>query len=273
MICPARLASKMASIWLRRDQCFIKNISYFSVAYPLPMQHFVIKPNGFNEVRKKLTRMMVVINSLIASIVIFLNYRNDATGDSSGTWPYILIGFGIIYSFSVWNAMRRQKKIFESFRLTIGDESIVREQLYTPAITIEKQHVRDIVRYSTGQIVIDGGSKLNAIAVPSQIDNADELGRILSEIKPISEKTAKSWMPYVMLIGVLVGMLLMFVGLGAENKFISVFCGAGICIAMLYGFVVIQKSKNVDKRIKWTSYIFLIPFISILAVTIMKLMS
>lgn len=236
------------------------------------MQQFKVKPNGFNEVRKKAIGMMVVIISFTLLIVLFINYRNDTPG-SPDTWPYILIGLAIIYSFSVWNAMRRQKKIFESFRLTIGDDTIVREQLYTPTITIGKQHVREIVRYSTGQIVIDGGSKLNAIAVPSQIDHADELGRILSEIRPISEKTSKPWTQYLLMISALAGMLLMFVGLAAEHKIISVLCGTAICIAMLWGFIVLQKSKNVDKRMKWMSYVFLIPFLSILSVTIMKLMS
>ena len=237
------------------------------------MQPFTVKPNGFNEVRKKAIGMMVVIITIIVLITVFIRYLNAEVADSDDTLPYVLTVVVVIFSISVWNTMKRQRKIFESFRLTVGDDTLVREQLYTTTITIEKRQIREIVRFSTGQFLIDGGSKLNSIIVPSQIDNAEELGRILSEIKPISEKTAKPWTQYVILISALAGMVLMFVGLTAENRIISTFCGAALCVVMLYGFIVIQKSKNVDKRMKRISYFFLIPFISILSVTIMKLMS
>jgi hypothetical protein len=237
------------------------------------MQHFTIKPNGFTQIRKKSIGIMVAINSAILLFAVFLFYPNNPSPDSPNTLPYILIGVILIFSFSTWNAMRRQRKIFESFRLIIGDDAIVREQLYTPTITIEKNDVRDIIRYATGQIRIDGGSKLNAIAIPSQIDNADVLSRLLSEIRPISEKTSRSWIPYLILMSALAVIVLMFAGLTRETKIISVFCGIALCIVMLYGFIVIQKSKNVDKRLKRMSYIFLLPFISILSVTIIKLMS
>lgn len=169
--------------------------------------------------------------------------------------------------------MRRQKKIFESFRLIVDDDALVREQLYTATITIKKQDIRKIIRLSTGQFLVDGGSKLNSIVIPSQIENGDELRRILSEIKPIAEKTANPWTSYLILISALAGMVLMFIGLIAENVVISTFCGIALCAVMLYGFIVIQRSNNIDKRVKRISYFFFFPFISILSVTIMKLIA
>lgn len=216
---------------------------------------------------------MVVIIAIVLLITALIHYRSGGSPDSVDTLPYIVIGVTIMLSVSVWNSMRRQKKIFESFRLTVSDDALIREQLYTSTITIEKQHVRQIVRLSTGQFLIDGGSRLNSITVPSQIDNADELARILSGITPISEIKAKSWTPYLTVISALAGMLLIFAGFTAENVIISTVSGIALSMVMLCGFIVIQKSRNVEKRLKRMSYFFLIPFISILSATIIKLMS
>lgn len=237
------------------------------------MQHFTVKPNGFNEVRRKAVGMMAVILTVIILIAVLISYSDTESPDSVDTWPYVLTAVVVIFVFSLWNTMRRQKKIFESFRLIVDDDALVREQLYTPAITIRKQDIREIIWLSTGQFVIDGGSKLNSIIIPSQIENGDELRQILSEIRPIREKTATAWTPYVILISALAGMVLVFIGLSAENVIISAICGMAVCVVFLYGFIIIQRSKNIDNRLKRMSYIFFLPFVSILFVTIMKLMA
>jgi Ca2+/H+ antiporter len=237
------------------------------------MQSFRVRPNGFNELRKKTIGVMVCILTIIVLIVVLIFDSSAESADSADTSPYVLTALVVIFGFSVWNAMRRQKKIFESFRLIVDDEALIREQLYTAAITIRKQDIREIIRVSTGQFLIDGGSKLNSIIIPSQIENPDELRRILSEIRPIREKTAKAWTSYLILISGLAGMVLLFIGLVSENIIISTFCGIALSAVMLYGFIVIQRSNNIDKRMKRLSYIFIFPFISILSVTIMKLMA
>lgn len=87
--------------------------------------------------------------------------------------------------------------MFESFQLTITEDAVIREQLYTPTITIPRNRINEIFRTGAGVICIVGDSKLNAIGVPAQIENRDGLEHALAEIKPIVSKS--QWTPKVLL--------------------------------------------------------------------------
>ena len=160
--------------------------------------------------------------------------------------------------------------MYESFRLTITQDEVIREQFNTPNITIPRNSVKEIIKVKNGVIAIIGESKLNAIVVPAQVEQPEELERLLSEITPITVKTVTPWPQKLMLPAMLTGMLLLFGGLTAENILLFSVSGLGVLALLIAGFIVIQRGKNFDRRMKRTSYIILVPFLSILAMIIMK---
>lgn len=237
------------------------------------MHQFTVHPDGFKEVRKKTLPVITGIFLIIVLVAIILYFWNGSADDSPDTLPYFIVVFAVIFLFSGFKAVKKRKEMFESFRLMIGEGAVVREQLNTPTITIERNDIRKIVKCSTGELVVVGPSKLSSIIIPSHIKDRTELERLLSEIRPVTQDTSKPWARYLILLATVVGMVLLFVGFGRENKIISALCGTVICMIMLWGFIVIQKSKNADNRLKRVSYILIIPFISVLYVTILMLMS
>jgi hypothetical protein len=46
--------------------------------------------------------------------------------------------------------------------------------------------------------------------------------------------------------------------------------GIAICSFLVYGFILIQRSQNFDRRMKRLSYFTLIPFLAILANVILQ---
>ena len=89
---------------------------------------------------------------------------------------------------------------------------------------------------------------------------------------PFKVTTGAQWKQALIVLLMIGGMILLGAGLISENIYILTVSGLGICAFLLFGFIVIQRSKNFDNRMKRMSYIFVIPFLSILAVVIMKWM-
>ena len=155
--------------------------------------------------------------------------------------------------------------MFETYRLTVSDDAVIREQDSTPTITIPANQIKKIIRTSADTYCIIGESQMNAIIIPAQIADRDELERCLSEIMPITVKTSGTGMQwFYMAIGI-VAVVAAYRGLVSQDRIISTISALALCGIMAWGFVVIQRSKNMDKRMKRISYVAIIPFLAILA--------
>ena len=234
------------------------------------MQSFAIKPNSFKEIRKATLIRLVPVLAALLLISIVLNVRSVQDPGQADTWLIMIFLITGVFSYSIYTTLKRQKQMLESYRLTITHEDIIREQVNTPDIKITRKSVKEIVKAKNGAFAVIGESKLNAIMIPAQIEQPERLEQLLSEIKPITFKTGTPGLQKLLLPLALIGMFLLFWGFSAESILIFSLCGLGILGIMTAGFVVIQRSKNVDRRMKRISYMFLIPILSILTVVIMK---
>ena len=79
--------------------------------------------------------------------------------------------YGIVLgalAFGLYRGVNRQKEIFDSYRLTLDNNAITRQQHKTPTITISNTDVIEIVKNSNGSFTLKGNSPVNVIGVPSQ---------------------------------------------------------------------------------------------------------
>ncbi len=154
--------------------------------------------------------------------------------------------------------MKRQKALFESFKLIIDDEKITRERLNTPVLIIYKKDVQRITKSSSGAFCVEGESKLNAITIPSQIDKFELLEKTLNEIKQVTVYTKKTFLEQ-MLIPILLSVALLFLGhFYLTNKMVSILSGIVLVFILGISFYVSVTNKNIDKRTKKVSYLSLI---------------
>jgi hypothetical protein len=233
------------------------------------MQQYKFRPKSFEDLQSKIIRIMAFLFGGVLFFVVGLPMLMSEGLSDLGTLPYMVVLFGGIFVFSIWNAMKRQKLLFESFKLIIDDEKITRERLNTPVIVIYKKDVQRITKASSGVFCIEGDSKLNAIAIPSQIDNYELLERTLNEIKPVIVYTKKTFLEQ-MLVPIILSVALLFLGhFYLSNKLVSVICGILVVLLLGFSFYISVANKNIDKRTKRASYLCLL----VVAVVILNLYS
>jgi hypothetical protein len=120
--------------------------------------------------------------------------------------------------------------------------------------------------------MVRGKTVRDIILIPAQIENYEQLETALNEIKPITTKgKTTSWIQLQRLLG-LVAIALMICVYTVDNKIVVGVAGALFTVFFIYSFIQIQKSKNVDYRTKRSRWFTLIVVLSVLGLTIMKLM-
>src|SRR6188474_150385 len=150
------------------------------------MQQFTVRPGSFKEYQNRIIKIMAFLFGGVLFFVIGLPMLMSDGPSDLGTLPYLIVLFGGLFVFSIWNAIKKQKQLFESFKLIIDEEKITRERLNTPVIVIYKKDVQRIIKTSAGAFCIEGDSKMNPITIPSQIEDYELLEKTLIEIRPLT---------------------------------------------------------------------------------------
>ena len=231
------------------------------------MQQFYVRPGSFKELQNRMIKIMGFLFGGVLFLALGLPVLMSDDPSDLGTLPYMLVLFGGVFAFSIWNAIKKQKQLFESFKLIIDDEKITRERLNTPVIVIYKKDVQRIIKTSAGAFCIEGDSKMNPITTPSQIDNYELLEKTLNEIKPLTVYTKKNFIEK-MFVPIVLSVTLLFWGhFYVGDKTISITCGILLVLILGFGFYVSVTNKNIDKWTKRASYLCLL----VLAVVILSL--
>jgi len=177
----------------------------------------------------------------------------------------------IIIAYGLNRGMKQQQKIFNSYVLTIDEGYIIREQLNTPTISIAFYEISEIAKYSNGNLTIKGNSSINTIVAPVQIENFDRLEELLNSIKPILLKTKETLiikyrgiLPFLT-IGLMIAVFVL------KNKIIVGISGVILLTVLVYSFIEIQRSKNVDKKTKNKTWWLILVFAAIIGNMYLKI--
>jgi hypothetical protein len=228
------------------------------------MKVFTTRSESFTEIKRKTIPLMILIFSFLFIIGVVVP---AVMKDEPVNWQvmgYVLVFFILLTWFATWRSLKRQQRAFETYRLIIDESRIMREQENVPSIAIDKRDIQKIVQNSNGSFTVIGNSKLNAIGIPSQIADYDDVKHMLAEIKTLDVKTSKSFVEKMFVPISLTGAVLIAITSITKNPAVSLLCSFLIVGLMLAGFLVIQLSRNVDRRTKRISWIFLIPLLSYL---------
>ncbi len=211
---------------------------------------------------------------LAASFGIGISYFNpNNQPDDANIMPFLIpCVFGLV-ALGLYLGVSRQKVLFESYCLTISDMQIVREQKNTPTIVLPLSHVSQIIKNSNGSFTIKGKTKLDVIGVPAQIDNYGNLETSLHQICPLTTQTVEP-LTQKLNFAIVVAMLgLMACVYLASNKIIVGISGTILSAVLIYSFIQIQRNKNIDSKTKRSSYTTILVLLSVIAITIYKLMA
>ncbi|MDX1905752.1 MAG: hypothetical protein SF053_01870 [Bacteroidia bacterium] len=201
-----------------------------------------------------------------------ITYYNSSGQDGDiNVYPFIIPFMIGALAWGWYRGLNRQKEIFDSYVLAIDRTGITREQHNTPTIHIPHAEISEIVKNTNGSFTIKGDSSVQIIGVPAQIDNADKLEKLLSEIQSVTVKSNEPFVEKYRGLLVLANVGLMVVVYLSTHKWLVGIGGTLLLLSFGYSFVEIQRSKNIDLKTKKAAWGVLPIAASVLVVMYMKL--
>lgn len=212
---------------------------------------FRIKENGFAEIKKAMIVKTIPIAILAAGTGLAISHFNT-NGQSTdvNVLPFVIPLIIGALAFGLFKGINRQKGLFESYKLTINENEIVREQNNTQTISIPRNEIKSIIRNPKGILTIVGSSNNEIIGVPSQINNSEKLEQILSAIKPITDSDKKPLTEKYKGVLILLMLGLMATVYISKDKIIVGITGTILILFLGYSFYQIRKNKNIDNKTK-----------------------
>jgi hypothetical protein len=213
------------------------------------MPQFKVLAGTFNQLRKKIIlRVIPVIVIMLVFVVIMtqLNpaYKGSGVNELLIMIPLMLMAMGV----GIFISISRQKKMYESYRLNIGESMISRDQMFTPTIGISHLEVSQIILNPDNGFTIKGRTVRDLIIVPAHIENYSEVKRLLEAIMPLTTIAKKSFFQkYQFLISIFLVALMATVYI-SSNKILVALCGTAVIAALVYSFFEGIKNKNIDNR-------------------------
>lgn len=236
----------------------------------MALQEFKINTEGYKTIFRRRMITYLVALGLVVVVVITMNTGGEKGSDWLFILPYLAIMAAIIGSGYV-RARKRLRTFFESYTLSVTDTCIIREQHNTPPIMIYFPDIREIVKFRNGTIVIRGRSQVDTIFVPAQIDQAEILEARLRELRPFAPKSTSWMLRYGRLMGIpAIGLMVLVYT--QTNKLVVLIAGSLLTVLIIWSFANIQRSKNVDRRARMSSWWVLIPMAMVIYIVVTRLL-
>jgi len=237
------------------------------------MPDYRIRPDGFKEIKKRIVTRLLVFVSIIGpgSILLMVLNTKNKEQDNYIVIPIVVVLFIAVFFFSIRRAVKKQKELMDSYALVLTENMISRYLINTPTISLYYSEIKEISKTARGIFVIKGKHAEDIIIVPSQIENYEELEERLNNILPVAAYKPKTIFEKYPVPAALLSLALMFGVYGPRNKIVVLACSIPLTGIMIWSFYKIRVSKNLDKRVKRISWWMLLVMLSIIYITILKL--
>ncbi len=244
------------------------------------VQNYIIREDGFEEVKKRITskKNKATIIGAAVSIAILLVYQFYLKDDFDFQFIAVYIPILSVFLFvssrrTTKKLIEKQKSIFAGYELFVTTDSISRVITGYPSITIMFADIRDIMKSKDGALLIRSKTTVHdIISVPAQLQNFEELEQKLVAIKPISGKNTLLKYQILRLI-ISVGLIAtMFIVATAEDVWILLGAIVLLLVYIVWVITVILKSKNVDKQGKRTLYLSILLPLGVILFAVFKLL-
>jgi hypothetical protein len=234
------------------------------------MRTFKYDLNRFAELKKTMLKgtIPIMLVALAAGLYVGLHGSQTETESVSRmpiVLPVTILVALIALALGLAQAVKRRRALYESYRLSIDENGITREQANTPTIRIMKSDITAITRNANKSFTLKGNSIRDVIGVGAQIENYDELEQVLRQIRPFGDGLQKPLLEkYGKLAGV--GTVVLFLPVFLSNDRAVVTPCAVLLLGLLgWSFVETLRNRNVDARTKRSMYMVFFPVFGVLA--------
>lgn len=200
---------------------------------------------------------------------VFISTKNDAAGQN--TYPILIPLIALLFIFAIYRAINRQKVLYDTYRLTLDDNLIKREQINTPTVTLYLGDVQYIKKQRSGGFILSGKNANDKIIIPAQIEKYDELEISLNQIKTIDIEINKPVLQKYQGLFSLIVLGSMVCVFTVSDKLVVAVSGMIVVVVLIWGGVEIRRSKNIDLKTKRASWYIIPVLISVAAIVYYKL--
>jgi len=213
------------------------------------MKQYLIGEEGVKKFRKRYFNIFLPVAVIGMAIPLTINLMSIHKDE--GTTPWIIVGAVLVYiGFSLTRMFRKQKKMLESYRLTITENEIIREQMNTPPLTISFMEVKEIMKTRKGSFLVRGISRTDLIQIPCWVDDVAGLEEQLKSFSTVT--TAKNFMrlQYGVLAIRLLALAMLIVISTVDDKLVVGVCGVALIGLIIWGLNEIRVNKNITINAK-----------------------
>jgi hypothetical protein len=239
------------------------------------MKQYTLKPEAFQEAKKKIFFRSFPLMIIALGVGFSFSHFNSPNPESSlDTLSFIIPAGLALMAISLFLALKKQKQLLESYTLILEEDAIIREQKNTPTIRLAHTEIKEIIKDNNGSYIIKKENLHSAIIVPYLIQDPDKLEEALQQIRPLSlagsSKSLKQRLLSALPLAILALMAVVYL---SSNKILVGISGTLFTASMIWSFVQIQRGKNYDKKTKRASYWMAIVLLSVIGITLAKLMA
>jgi hypothetical protein len=216
------------------------------------MQQFRTDPAYFSKVKRRI--MLAAIPLAVGAIVFALiaNYFPSGNGNPSvNILPMVIPLIMMAFSIGLYLAINRQKKLFDSFKITFSENVIARYQFNSPPFKIPFEEITEICKNADNSFFVKGKSVADQMIIPAHMENPAAIEHLLNQIKPVTASTmTQSWKIFyqasltIILLGLLATVFI------SKNKFVVGITGSIVSAFMIFAFFGLYNNKNLDNKRK-----------------------
>lgn len=236
------------------------------------MQQYRNKPENFGNFRKQILAKTIPLMAAALLTGLAISYYSEGSAEESmqSAFVYIIV-VAIFFTYSIFRGVKRQKAIFYSYELTIGDNYLLRKQQGLADKKLSLDAIDSITEDNKGILYIRGTTKEDLICVFPYLEHYTEVKAKLLTIQPLSGLPQKSFSQKYAFAGIFVMLGLMGTTYISENKAVSVTAGCLLIAGLIWSFYKIRASTYFDNRIKRRAWFTLFLIFCVLITLYFKL--
>lgn len=237
-------------------------------------QIFKLDTKQYPALRKKIISRTIISMVIALGVISFITFKDTAKDDLTIS-ICLISGLLLYYLYILFKSVKKRKKIYESYTLTIDELNITRSQDGISDLQIPVSEISTIEKTSDSRFLIIGKSKalLERISIPYQICDYDRVEEILANFKPVTIKTKPNYAEkyrLLIILALIIPMLCVYV---VDNKIVVSVSAAITVTIFIYSMFYMAKYRNTIKSWKRALWLYPLVLISILVVTYLKLIA
>jgi hypothetical protein len=237
---------------------------------PSLMKTFRLDPKGFSVIRNRICIVSAIVFLIILALMAW--FLSDYSWESFNFQMIpILTLVPLSLGWGLWSSLRRQRMAWNSFRLEMGETSLRRIQEYRDDIEISHNEITEIRQAPGGGISVMTAEPHRTIFIHEQLVGFDEcrtgIARI-REIRSVAPSSMRKYLRYGYMLVLLVPVVLVFT---SENPWLFFPSAIAVTIILIWGFIAMRRSPNIDTKLKSKAWLYLAPLFFIIVKVYMML--